>query len=99
MLKKLESEKTLERKLRIEVEKMGGLAVKFSSPFFTGMPDRIVLLSGGRMAFVELKSEGKKPTPRQNVVIGTLRALGFDVFIIDTTEGLERLLKELRNQK
>ena len=47
-------EKTIEKKLADAVKSRGGLAPKFTSPGFDGMPDRIVLLPGGRMAFVEV---------------------------------------------
>lgn len=44
-------EKEIEKKLTLEVKKRGGLAVKFVSPGFDGMPDRIVLMPEGKMAF------------------------------------------------
>jgi hypothetical protein len=72
------------------------MAFKFSSSFYTGMPDRIVLMPGGRIGFVETKSEGKKTTPRQNVVIGILRSLGFNVDIIDNLETLDKYIKSLK---
>ena len=56
------NEKLIERKLREGVKALGGLALKFSSPYHRGVPDRIVLMPGGRMYFVELKTTGKKPT-------------------------------------
>ena len=90
------SEKLIEKKLKNEVEKMGGLAIKFASSFYTGMPDRIVLMPGEKISFVETKSEGKKTTPRQNVVIGILRSLGFRVDIIDNLETLEKYVKSIK---
>ena len=48
-------EKTIEQKFVMEVKRVGGLAVKFTSPGFDGVPDRIALLPGGKMAFVEVK--------------------------------------------
>ena len=45
-------EKQIERKLTIAAKNMGGIAPKFTSPGFDGMPDRIVLLPGGYIAFV-----------------------------------------------
>jgi hypothetical protein len=54
-------EKTLERKLVERVKAMGGIAPKLVSPGFSGMPDRLVLLPGGKMAFVEVKGYGMKP--------------------------------------
>ena len=58
-------EKTIERKLTMAVKKSSGIAVKFVSPSFDGMPDRLVLLPDGLIAFVELKAPGKRPRPLQ----------------------------------
>lgn len=54
-------ENRIERHLAMSVKKMGGMAVKFVSPGLDGVPDRIVLLPGRKIAFVELKAPGKKP--------------------------------------
>ena len=88
-------EKTLEKKLREQVKKLGGIAIKFFSASFTGMPDRMVLMPGGRISFVELKSKGKKPTPRQSFVIKMLLRLGFRVEVISTDELLNEFLKSI----
>jgi len=87
------SEKVLERKLREATKRLGGIAVKIGSPSFTGLPDRLVLLPGGRIWFVEMKSTGKKPSPRQLVVHALLRRLGFTVWVIDS----ETLLNDFLN--
>lgn len=92
----IDSEKLLEKKLREAVLMLGGLAVKFWSVSFTGFPDRVVLMPGGKISFVELKTTGKKPTPRQVYVIGLLKKLGFEVFVIDSKESLATYLKFLK---
>ena len=89
----MNKEKTIEKKLRERVKKAGGLAIKFFVLSFTGFPDRIVLMPGARIWFVELKSEGKKLSPRQAIVIGMLRKLGFEVWVIDTEILLQDFLK------
>lgn len=76
-------EKEIEKKLTLEAKKRGGLAVKFVSPSFDGMPDRIVLMPEGKMAFVEVKATGKRPRPLQMARHKLLRDLGFSVFILD----------------
>ncbi len=76
-------EKTIEQKFRVAVRAAGGVAVKFTSPGLDGMPDRLVLLPGGRMAFVEVKAPGKKPRPLQEARHRMLRRLGFQVYVLD----------------
>lgn len=89
-------EKTLERKLREKVKAAGGLALKFFSASFTGMPDRLILLPGARVFFAEVKTTGKKPTPRQLTVHTLLRKLGFTVAVIDTDDTLNEFLKLMK---
>ena len=79
----MSSEKAIEKKYRESVIRRGGLALKFVSPGFTGVPDRIALFPGGQIEFVELKAPGKKPTPRQLAVHEQFRNLGFRVRVID----------------
>ena len=54
-------ERTIEQELAARTRAMGGIAPKFTSPGFDGMPDRLVLLPRGRMVFVEFKAPGRKP--------------------------------------
>ena len=88
-------ERNIETYLRDQVRKAGGWAPKWTSPGNNGVPDRIVIMPGGRMAFVELKAPGKKPTQLQLVQHERLRALGCDVRVIDSREGVDELIKEL----
>ena len=87
------NEKLIEKKLRERVKKLGGLALKFLCLFFTGMPDRIVLMPGGRIWFVELKTTNKKPKPRQTFVMNLLKKLGFEVIVIDDEKTLLEFLE------
>ena len=89
------NEKILEKKLRDGVKKLGGIALKFSSPHFTGFPDRIVLMPHGSVWFVEMKSTGQKTTSRQELVIGDLRKMDHKVWVIDNTDLLTQFLKEI----
>ena len=88
-------EKTLEKGLIRIVRAAGGLALKFASPGMAGVPDRIVLLPGGRIIFVELKKPGKKLRPLQQYRKKQLEALGFDARVIDSQEKLEALRNEI----
>lgn len=90
-------EKEVERKLREEVKKKGGVALKFVSPGMSGVPDRIILLPGGQICFVELKAPGKKPRPLQLSRHAMLRRLGFAVFVVDSFEGIEEVLHEMES--
>lgn len=87
-----ESEKALEARLRKEVEKRGGMAIKLSSQMHRGLPDRMVLLPHAVQYFIELKTTGKKPTHLQTHCHEQLRALHFPVLVIDSTKALEDLL-------
>ncbi len=88
-------EKDIEKKLVQATKNMGGIAPKLVSPGFDGMPDRLLLLPGGRIAFVELKAPGKAPRPLQEVRIRQLRGLGFRVYVIDNTEQIGGVLREV----
>ena len=88
-------EKSIESKLAAEVRKHGGLAPKFVSPGLDGVPDRLLLLPDGRMAFAELKAPGKQLRPLQIRRKRQLETLGFRVFVIDNTDQIGGILDEL----
>lgn len=89
-------EKAIERKLLMAVKSLGGIAPKFTSPGFDGMPDRIVLLPGAHMAFVEVKATGKSPRSIQLARHDLLRRLGFLVYVLDNDKQIGDLLDEIR---
>lgn len=89
------NEKYIERKLTEAVKKLGGLAPKFVSPGLDGVPDRIVLLPHGKIAFVELKAEGEKLRPLQVRRKRQLESLGFSVYCVDSTEQIGEVLKKM----
>lgn len=88
-------EKTIEQQLVNTVKKLGGLCPKFISPGLAGMPDRLVLLPKGRIAFVEVKAPGCKPRPLQEVRHGILRSLGFQVYVLDDTSQIQKIISEI----
>lgn len=88
-------EKHIEQKLVRVVRAAGGFAIKLMSPGFDGMPDRLVLLPGGRMAFVEVKARGMKPRPLQLKRHEMLRRLGFKVYVIDDEGQIQPVLSEI----
>ena len=89
-------ESAIERKLVTEAIRRGGFAPKFVSPGLDGVPDRLLLLPGGRLAFVEVKAPGKKPRPLQRRRIEQLTALGFRVFVLDSKEQIGEILDEVQ---
>ena len=90
------NEKDIERKLKRDVEDAGGLALKFTSPGYAGVPDRIVLMPGGMMGFIELKAPGKVMRPLQVKRKKQLESLGFRVFCIDSTEQIKGVIDEIQ---
>ncbi len=88
-------EKRLEKKLPEDIKDRGGIALKFWCVSFTGMPDRMILLPGGKVIFAELKSESKTPSPRQRYVHRQLRRLGFEVWTVASEEQYCELLNRI----
>lgn len=88
------TEKYIEKRLREEVEKLGGKAFKFSSPGNSGVPDRIVLYRG-RCFFVELKRPGESLRPLQKAMVKQFKKLGFRVYVIDSIEKVREFIDEV----
>lgn len=89
-------EKEIERKFTAAVKAVGGLALKFTSPGFDGVPDRLALLPGGRMAFVEVKAPGEKLRPLQEARYRLLRRLGFRVYVLDDEKQIGGIIDEIQ---
>jgi hypothetical protein len=89
-------EKTIEQKLTKAVKQRGGIAPKFTSPGFDGVPDRLVLLPMGRIAFVEVKAMGCRPRPLQIARHGQLARLGFRVFVLDDAAQIGEIIDEIQ---
>jgi len=88
-------EKEVEKVLVNQVKERGGLAVKFVSPGFDGVPDRLLLFQNGAACFVEVKAPGKKLRPLQELRARQLRVLGFSVYVIDNKEMIGGILDEI----
>ena len=90
-------EKDIERTLRHMVERRGGMCLKWVCPGWTGVPDRIVLLPGGRIIFAELKRpKGGRISEMQRWWADKLRSLGFTCLFIHSAKDvadLEQLLE------
>lgn len=90
-----DSEKDIERLLVKKIKANGGMCIKLISDYINGLPDRMCLLPGGRIVFVELKSTGQKPRKIQLYMHSVLRKLGFRVEVIDTLAGVENFMTTL----
>lgn len=89
-------EKEIEKRLIQEVRKRGGLCWKFTSPGTDGVPDRLVLMPCGKIAFVELKATGEKMRPLQMYRKLQLEKLCFDVYCIDDVKQIMEVLNEIQ---
>lgn len=95
MIDLISKESSVESYLVKRVELMGGRCYKFTSPGQAGVADRIVILPGRPIAFLELKRLGEKPRPLQQKFIRDMRKLGQVADWTDTQEGVERFLLEV----
>ena len=89
-------EKVIEQKLVSAVKKRGGICLKWTSPGFAGVPDRLVFLPDGKLGMVEVKAPGKKPRPLQLSRHRLFRKLGFRVFVLDDPDQIGEILNEIR---
>jgi hypothetical protein len=79
-------ERDVEAALVAAVEAAGGLALKFTSPGRRSVPDRVVILPGKPVVFVECKAPGAKCTAAQLREHARIHAAGGAVFIISHTD-------------
>ncbi len=91
-------ESELEKKFCRLAAQAGGRAYKFVSPGCAGVPDRIVVLPGGRVGFVELKREGEMPRKLQQFRRAELERLGCYTAVVDSVEGAEAAIRGLARQ-
>jgi hypothetical protein len=94
----VESEKKIEAYLRKKVEGLGGLALKLPSVHFIGLPDRVCLLPGGALFFAELKTTKKKPTKIQIKVHEKIKALGFNLYVIDSSAQIDKIIQDYERE-
>ena len=92
-------ESRVERRLKKRVEALGCgvMCRKLESPGFAGMPDRMIMLPGEKVIFVETKQPGKKERARQEYVQGLIRELGFEVWsAVDTVERVDAVVQRCK---
>ena len=89
-------EKDIELKLRTTVQRIGGLCLKWVCPGWAGIPDRIILMPGGRIIFVETKRpKGGKVSPMQIYWRRTLEGYGFKVRHVYNENDIKKLVEEV----
>lgn len=97
-MNKVYDEKCIERKLVEKVRTIGGRAYKFVSPGNAGVPDRLIILPGGKIGFAEMKRPGGKASKLQENQIRFLRNLDCDVEILSTTEHIDKFLEKIQSR-
>ena len=88
-------ERDIERYLVKRVKDLGGVAYKFVSPAHRGVADRLVVLPGGRVWFVEVKAPGGRLSMLQKVFFDEMQALGQNVRIVWFKEDVDQLIEEM----
>ncbi len=99
MARPLESE--IEKYLTDKLKAFGRRRVtvwKFTVPAVRGVPDRIILIKPGQLLFAELKRPGGKPRKLQVKIIKDLRAMGFEVYVVDSYESADQLVEIVRDK-
>lgn len=90
------SEKAIESYLVKKVEQVGGIALKYTNPYQAGFPDRLVLMPEGKMCWVEVKSNGKKPRMLQIQRHEQLIRLGYKVFVADSKDTVDKIVNIIK---
>lgn len=93
---KLQKESAVERRLVDGVKELGGECLKFVSPSMAGVPDRIILMPGGVVSFVEVKREGEQLSTKQRRFMQWMRENGFHACAVYGTVDVESVLCNLR---
>lgn len=95
----IDLESAVESHLRVEAEKAGGMCIKFIPDYKRGFPDRILILPGGVLAWVETKRpEGGRVSGAQRVAHEILRRLGQHVYLVFTKEQADELVRQLSRE-
>lgn len=90
-------ESEVESHLRRSVESIGGQCVKFIPDYKRGWPDRILIVPGGVLVWVETKRPvGGRLSAAQLLAHASLRRLGQRVEVVWSREDADRLVESLR---
>lgn len=91
-------EASLERSLGEKLKKLGCLWIKWVSPGTIGVPDRILILPGGEVLFVEMKALHNEVTPAQELMLGRLRSMGCEAYVVKGPESCDRFYESIRKR-
>lgn len=86
-------ESAVERRLAAGVRAKRGLCWKFVSPGTSGVPDRIVVLPGGTVWFVELKADDGRLSDRQAMILRQLADRGANATVLVGMKDVEKFLE------
>lgn len=89
------SEKSIERYLVQQAKEHGLPCLKYSNPNMVGYPDRLLVLPGAKVVWVELKSKGRKTSKIQDERIAQLINMGHEVRVIDNKADIDKLIISL----
>ena len=89
----MKNESNIDTILCEKVRRRGGMTVKLETDFVAGLPDRLVILPGGKMLLAEIKRPGGRPRLLQEAAHQHLRRLGVSVYVVDSAEAIEDLLR------
>lgn len=89
-------EKHVEQALTRAVKAAGGKCYKFTSPGTAGVPDRLIILPGGRVAFAECKAPGQQLRPLQQHRANQIKQLGIPVYTVDNTECIPEVIRGIQ---
>ena len=92
------TEKQVEQRLVKKVRALGGLALKWVSPGFAGVPDRIIFMPGGRVCLVECKAPGESPRTLQRKRFAMFERLGFPVTVVNSYESVDAFISAMTEQ-
>lgn len=92
---KKQSEKLTEPKLRVAVKARGGMCIKLLAASYVGLPDRLILLPGARVGFVETKSSGDGPSMIQKYIHRKITRLGFKVYVLSDATIISVVLDDI----
>lgn len=85
-------EAKIENYLKEQVKKAGGLCLKFVSPGYSGVPDRIVIIPGGKVVFVEVKSATGKRTALQESFARRLEFFKAEYALVNSKESVNEFI-------